>query len=144
MDRAIEFASNHWMMISATLMVVVLLLQDIIETLLRKYKTITAVGVVGLMNQDDCLVVDVREPDEYANGHIEGAMLISLNRLTERMYELEARKAKPIVIVCQSGTRSPNACNILVKNGFTQVYNLGGGMQEWEDTKLPVTSKKKK
>lgn len=144
MDRMIEFATNHWMMISAALMVLVLLIQDIVESLLRKYKTISAVGTVGLMNQDDCLVLDVREPDEYAKAHIEGARLVTLNRLEERVYELEAYKAKPVVVVCQSGTRSPDACKTLMKHGFTQVFNLAGGMMEWEDTKLPVTSKKKK
>ena len=144
MDRMIEFASNHWMMISATLMVAVMLLQDIAESLLRKYKTTSAVGAVGLMNQDDCLVLDVREPDEYANAHIEGARLITLNRLEERMYELDAHKSRHVVVVCQSGTRSPDACKKLIQQGYTQVYNPAGGMQEWEDSKLPVTSKKKK
>lgn len=144
MDQLIEFAANHWMMISATLMVAVLLLQDIVENLLRKHKTISAVGTVGIMNQDDYLILDVREPDEYAQAHIEGACLVTLNRLEERIYELEAYKAKPLVVVCQSGTRSPDACKTLIKHGFTQVFNLAGGMLEWEESKLPVTSKKKK
>lgn len=143
-DRLIEFATNHWMMISALLIVLVLLIQDIAESAMRKYKAISAVNTVTLMNQDDCLVLDVREPDEYAKGHIDGARLITLNRLAERIHELEPHKDHPVVAVCQSGTRSPEACKILMKHGFSQVYNLAGGMMEWEDSKLPVTSKNKK
>lgn len=142
--RLIEFATNHWMMICSLLIVAVLLIQDIVESLLRKYKAISALATVGLMNQTDCLVLDVREPDEYAKGHIDGARLYTLNRLVERLYELEAHKEQPVVVVCQSGTRSPEACKTLIKNGFTQVFNLAGGMMEWEDSKLPVTTKKKK
>jgi rhodanese-related sulfurtransferase len=142
--RLIEFATNHWMMICSLLIVTILLIQDIIETLLRKYKAISSLATVGLMNQADCLILDVREPDEYAKGHIEGARLYTLNRLAERIHELDAHKSQPVVVVCQSGTRSPDACKTLIKNGFSQVYNLSGGMMEWEDSNLPVTTKKKK
>lgn len=142
--RLIEFASNHWMMISFLIVVTILLAQDILESLLRKYKVISAVGAVSIMNQANCVVLDVREPDEYAKGHIEGAYAITLTRLAERAYELAEHKADPIIVVCQSGTRSPEACKILEKQGFTKIYNLAGGMTEWEDSKFPVTTKKKK
>ncbi|BBL71617.1 rhodanese-like domain-containing protein [Methylogaea oryzae] len=143
-DRLIEFASNHWMMISGLLIVLVLLIQDIMESAMRKYKVVSALSTVTLMNQEDTLVLDVREPDEYAKGHIDGARLMTLGRVAERAHELESHKNKPIVVVCQSGTRSPEACKILMKQGFNQVHNLAGGMMEWEEAKLPVTSKNKK
>jgi sulfur dioxygenase len=76
-------------------------------------------------------ILDVREPDEFTGplGHIEGAMLIPLGELAERVGELA--KDQPIVAVCRAGGRSAQATNILVQAGFKEVANLAGGMLRW-------------
>lgn len=144
MDRVFEFVSNHWIMVSMLLIVTVLLIQDLIDGLTRNYKLVTATAAVGLLSQEDSLILDVREPHEWAKGHVENAVHIPLGKLAERIHELETHKATPVVVMCQSGTRSIEACKTLAKAGFTQIYNLGGGMMEWEEAKLPVTNKKSK
>lgn len=144
MDRILEFASNHYILVSGIAITLVLLLQDFFEALTRRYKNTSAAEAVTLMNQENGLVLDVREPHEYVNGHIEGAVHIPFGKLKERIAELEAYKNMPIIVTCQSGTSSGSACNSLLQQGFTQVYNLAGGMMEWEEAKMPVTRKKGK
>ncbi len=81
------------------------------------------------------LVLDVREPSEYAAGHIAGSTLIPLHQLSGRMSELP--KDREIICVCASGSRSSSAARQLLKNGYT-VLNLSGGMYRWQRAGLPL------
>jgi rhodanese-related sulfurtransferase len=81
------------------------------------------------------LVIDVRQPEEFRQGHISGAKLIPLNELHKRMDELP--KGREIVCVCASGSRSSSAAKILMKEGYT-VFDMSGGMIAWRRAKLPV------
>ena len=85
-------------------------------------------------------VLDVREPPEYTGelGHIAGSTLIPLRDLSDRAGELVAHKGRPIVVVCRSGVRSTTGAAILSGLGFDKVYNLQGGMIDWNDSRLPV------
>ena len=93
---------------------------------------------VMLINREHALVLDVREDAEFAAGHVAEAKHIPLGQLTSRLAELEKWKDKPIVINCQSGMRSSNACAVLRQNGFARVFNLAGGIAAWQAAKLPV------
>ena len=74
-------------------------------------------------------VVDVREPNEWAEGHIAGAIHIPLGELGLRKEELDRDRA--VVTVCRSGRRSLTAADALLASGFTQVASLAGGMNAW-------------
>lgn len=93
---------------------------------------------VQLINHQDALVLDVREANEFASGHIANARHIPLGQLATSLKPLEKHKDKTIVVNCQSGTRSAMACGVLRKNGFSQVYNLKGGIKAWEQAGLPM------
>ena len=88
-----------------------------------------------LKNGKRPIVIDVRQPDEYRTGHIAGAKLIPLNKLSHRMKELH--QSREIICVCASGNRSGSATRMLVKAGFNAV-NLKGGMNAWHQANLPV------
>ncbi len=84
------------------------------------------------------LFVDVRTVSEYEDGHIEGAVLIPLSEIGDRLSELPMDR--PIVVYCNGSScnRSGNAATILVNNGFTEVYDLGGtGIIEWIEKGYP-------
>jgi glyoxylase-like metal-dependent hydrolase (beta-lactamase superfamily II)/rhodanese-related sulfurtransferase len=83
-------------------------------------------------------VLDVREPDEFNGplGHVEGAQLVPLGSLSDRLNSLQ--KDKPIVAICRSGARSAQATLLLGKAGFDQVANLAGGMLRWRAQRFPV------
>ena len=93
---------------------------------------------VLLINRSNALVLDVRDEAEYAAGHITEARNIPLGALDERIKELGKFKDKPVLVNCQAGVRSGKAVAILKKQGFTQVYNLQGGLNAWQQAKLPV------
>jgi len=83
-------------------------------------------------------VVDVREPEEFGHGlgHIEGALLVPLGQLQDRLAELP--RDRPIVTVCRSGARSARAAGMLGKAGVEKVANLRGGMLRWRAEGLPA------
>lgn len=75
-------------------------------------------------------ILDVREIDEYREGHVEGSVLIPLGILPYRVDELEPDKET--IVVCRSGNRSMEACKILKERGFREVYSLDGGLISWK------------
>ena len=81
---------------------------------------------------------DVRQPDEYVGelGHIAGAELLVLDTLPDQLAKLP--KDRTIVFVCRSGGRSGKATAYALMNGFTQVFNMQGGMLRWNQLQLPV------
>ena len=97
-----------------------------------------------LINREDALVVDVREPDEYVSGHVPDARNIPLSRLEERVSELDKFKDVPVILVCQTGARSADACRKLEKKGFTKLHNLEGGIAAWRTAGLPLKKGAKK
>jgi molybdopterin/thiamine biosynthesis adenylyltransferase/rhodanese-related sulfurtransferase len=76
-------------------------------------------------------LIDVREPFEYEISRIDGAKLIPLGEITERLDELSGEQ--PIVVHCHSGKRSEQAVRLLQQRGFANVYNLEGGIDAWSD-----------
>jgi rhodanese-related sulfurtransferase len=75
-------------------------------------------------------LIDVREPDEYAAGHIPGAELMPLGQLTQYLSALKPEEE--IVVICRSGNRSQQAVRLLKQHGYTKVRNVMGGMLSWQ------------
>jgi rhodanese-related sulfurtransferase len=92
----------------------------------------------ALINREDAKVLDVREPDEFASGHLPDAINIPVGKLVDRMHELERFKDKPLIVCCASGMRSNRGCAELKKAGFAKLYNLDGGMDAWLSANYPV------
>jgi rhodanese-related sulfurtransferase len=74
-------------------------------------------------------LIDVREPNEFAGGHILGARNIPLTQLKARLKEI--RPDKPVYLYCQSGSRSGRAAQMLYKKGYNDLYHLQGGFKKW-------------
>ncbi len=81
-------------------------------------------------------LVDVRNPEEYAAGHIPGSKRLPVQELGGRLGEL--RKDKPILLYCHSGKRSQTASEFLEKNGFPIPFQIQGGITAWKSKGLPV------
>ena len=91
-----------------------------------------------LINREEALVVDVREPNEFAAGHVLGAKNLPLARLDSSGADLAKRKERPVIVYCDGGERSAKALAALRKQGFTRVANLSGGIAAWQQAGLPV------
>jgi len=91
-----------------------------------------------LINRDEAKVIDVRDPGEFASGHLPDALNIPLSELSNRHQELEAFKEFPLLVYCASGGRSSRACSDLSKRGFNKLHNLSGGVSAWKQAGLPI------
>ncbi|MCY2960139.1 MAG: rhodanese-like domain-containing protein [Planctomycetota bacterium] len=78
---------------------------------------------------DDLQLVDVREPREWAIGHLPGSVLIPRGELAGRCAELDP--ARPVVCICHHGVRSLHAAALLSARGFAHVFDLAGGLERW-------------
>jgi sulfur-carrier protein adenylyltransferase/sulfurtransferase len=109
----------------------------------RDEQTVPAISVNELKRKMDAReafdLVDVREPFEYEIARIDGAQLIPLGEIAERADELQ--RGQQIIVHCHSGGRSAEAVRLLQERGFTNVYNLEGGIDAWSDQIDPSVPK---
>jgi rhodanese-related sulfurtransferase len=94
-----------------------------------------------LMNKEEVVLLDVREPSETAGGKIAKAIQIPMDGLKKRIGELEKHKDKTLLVYCKTGARSGAACKELSRHGFEKVYSLNGGLLAWQDAHLPLSKK---
>ena len=104
----------------------------------KPVKQLTPDEANQLIKQQDAIVLDVRNGGEIASGKVPHALNIPLGTLEARLFELEPYRNKPIIVNCQLGGRSLSACQILKNHGFTDIYNLKGGIAAWLQSNLPV------
>jgi rhodanese-related sulfurtransferase len=99
----------------------------------------TPLQVTQMINRGKTTVLDVRNGDEFAGGHLRDAKNIPLADLANRIGELDKSKNRTVVVVCQSGARSDKAARQLAAAGFADVWSLDGGVAAWQAAGLPVT-----
>ncbi len=93
------------------------------------FENVTPEKAKEMIDEEKVIILDVRTPEEFNNGHIPGSELVPLQVLEGMSTDLE--KEKSYLIVCRSGNRSQQAAEILTGKGFKNVYNMTGGMNEW-------------
>lgn len=99
---------------------------------------LNAAGAVQLINREKAVVVDVREPAEFAAGHVTGAKNVPLGELEAKLPGVMKNKTLPLILVCASGARSGRAAAIAKKLGYEQAQSLGGGLKAWKEANLPI------
>ena len=99
---------------------------------------LNATGAVQLINREKAVVVDVREPAEFAAGHVTGAKNVPLGELEAKLPGVMKNKTLPLILVCASGARSGRAAAIAKKLGYEQAQSLGGGLKAWKEANLPI------
>lgn len=87
---------------------------------------------------NDWLLIDVRSPEEYADGHIPGAINMPHENINSYLSELEQHKNKPIIIYCRSGRRAKLAMKVLQEHDFTDVMHLEGDILGWNEAGLAL------
>lgn len=100
------------------------------------FSNISTIESKQLIEQNNFLILDVRNPSEYMNGHIPGSINIPLGELPERIFELP--KDKSIAVHCGSGGRSAIAASVLKKSDFPDVFNVSDGFQGYMSLNLPI------
>ncbi len=101
-----------------------------------QYTDVSVQQAKEMIDRGDVFILDVRTQEEYDAGHIKNSTLIPLQVLDKRLNELP-RDGK-ILVYCRSGSRSAQASQILVNNGFKEIYNMKGGIMDWTNAGYEV------
>lgn len=99
--------------------------------------SLTPAGAVQLINREKAVVIDVCEPDEFAQEHLVGAKNLPLGQFEEKLTSLVKNKENPLILVCASGKRSGRAVSVAKKLGYANAQSMAGGNKAWKDANLP-------
>lgn len=109
-----------------------------VETSGGSYTDVTPTELRSMLERTDVILVNVHIPYE---GEIDGTdLFIPYDQIDRRLEDLPQRRDVPIVVYCRSGRMSAIAAEALVREGYTNVWNLAGGMEAWRDAGLPIVT----
>ncbi len=100
-------------------------------------KGVSVHGMTQLINQDEGVVLDLRDTADFRKGHIVDAINIPFSKLADQLTSLEKHKAKTLILIDKMGQHSGSAGRTLRKHGFN-VCRLNGGISEWQSQNLPL------
>ncbi|MCP5450340.1 MAG: rhodanese-like domain-containing protein [Gammaproteobacteria bacterium] len=142
MNDFVEFSTQNWLLFLALFAIAGMLIGGEVLRKMRGVSSLSTAEALRLINDQEALILDVRDGGEYKEGHIPQARHIPLGALRDRLGELTKAKDKPIVVYCRNGATSQAACAQIKKSGIADVYNLSGGLSAWQEANLPVSRKK--
>jgi rhodanese-related sulfurtransferase len=131
-----KFILDNWMLISVALASGALLFWPVLQG--AATTGIDTSAVVQLINREKAVVVDVCKPAEFAAGHVGGAKNIPQADLEAKLTATVKNKAVPLILVCQSGTRSARAVAVAKKLGYERAQSMAGGLAAWKMANLPL------
>jgi rhodanese-related sulfurtransferase len=137
MERLIQYISAHPYLAGSALLALVIVLT--FESRMRSvaHASVSSQDLIRLMNQG-ALVLDIRKPDEFAQGHVNGARHLPSDQILTAGDQFKRFKEKPVVVYCDSGSLAAAAVRQLTEQGFTKAFTLRGGFSAWRAENLPV------
>jgi len=138
MERLIEYVTNHPLMAAAVVVALVVLVTYESRIRASAQGAISAQDLIRLMNQG-ALVLDIRKPEEFAAGHVNGAKQLPSDQILTAGESFKRFKEKPVIVYCDSGSLASAAVRQLNLQGFTKAFSLRGGFAGWRAENLPVT-----
>ena len=142
MDKFLEFAGNNTLLVLALMISFFVLIFAELRRKASGHVSVDPTDAVRLIN-NEAMVIDLRNAESYARGHIVNAKNIPFDEFEARKDKVAKFKNKPVIAVCDSGITSNKAVASLRKSGFDSVYGLKGGMTAWTTAGLPVVTGKK-
>ena len=137
MERLLEYVTVHPLLAGAALLALVALIAFEARHRSTGQAAISAQDLIRLMNQG-ALVLDIRKPDEFAQGHVNGAKHLPSDQILTAGDSFKRFKDKPVVVYCDSGSLAAAAVRQLNAQGFTKAFTLRGGFAGWRAENLPV------
>lgn len=135
------FHSHHWLVISFAVVIIAYFIFEM-KFGQQGIPALTIPSAMLKLKSKKAVLIDIRPLDNYAAGHIAGAIHIPTNALESAIEKTVKAKENAIVIVCTSGMQASKAGQKLKKMGYTDVSLLEGGMQQWQKDNLPITKDK--
>ena len=141
MSQIIEFIGNHTLLFIAFLITLGMLVYTEYMRFGTANTALSPYDATQKMNAGESVFLDVRDEAEFKVGHLLNARSMPVNKLADRMHEIEKLKEKGVVIYCDNGMRASRAVAKLKKEGFTKIFTLAGGLVAWEKANLPTVTK---
>ena len=132
----IQFLQGELLLTGTLLALIILLIVNIYGDKFKKYVVVDTNGAVSLMDDEELIILDVREEKERTAVFISSDINIPMGQVKNKMESLD--KSKNILVYCKSGTRSDQISGFLSKNEFQNVYRLQGGFKAWQKAELPI------
>ena len=138
LEKLPEFMANNSMLFVAAGVIVGLIIINEWRIRSRGFGSILPTEAVQKINQG-AKVLDIRAESAFKQGHIVDSLHMPADKVSQVVAKI-SDKNQPIVLVCETGIRVTRVANVLVKDGYTQVSTLRGGVQAWISDKLPLSS----
>lgn len=138
----LDFITQYWYLFAMLIVIVLLLSMD--PAARSGARRITPLQLPTLQARESAILLDVCEPHEYRNGHIQESINIPFTGFKENLARLNKHKTKPIILICARGVRATKAATILRSAGsnsdsdFKKLYILEGGLAAWRKENLPL------
>ncbi|MDB6099629.1 MAG: hypothetical protein JWN58_2332 [Gammaproteobacteria bacterium] len=138
MQRLLEYLGHHYYLAAAAVLAAIVVLVYEFRARVQAFAALSAMQAVRLINQG-ALVIDLRSKDLYDAGHIVDARNVPAAELASQAETLKKWRDKNVIIYCDNGANGANAARVLVKLGFSKVFNLQGGLTAWLKDNMPLT-----
>ena len=136
-DQLFEFSGNHPLLVTGIVVAWLAVMVYEIRLKSQGFSHVTAGEAVRLINKG-AVVLDVRKPEAYAQGHIVNARNVDANELSQNKGLLEKYKKKVVLTVCDSGMSSNRAAMQLRRDGVEQAFSIRGGLAGWKNDNMPI------
>ena len=138
MHQFIEFVLHHWELWLAFAVIVVLLLTFELHSKLTGLNNLSPQEAITLVNHNEAVIIDIRDNSNFTKGHIINAVNIPLPQLDSGLKKIEKYKDKPVILSYGVGQAHHKAARLLKQAGFSDLYNLKGGIASWQNAGLPL------
>lgn len=138
MHQFIEFVLHHWELWLAFAVIVVLLLTFELHSKLTGLNNLSPQEAITLVNHNEAVIIDIRDNSNFTKGHIINAVNIPLPQLDSGLKKIEKYKDKPVILSYGAGQAHHKAARLLKQAGFSDLYNLKGGIASWQNAGLPL------
>jgi rhodanese-related sulfurtransferase len=138
MDRVLEFLAHHPWLGTATVVLIAVIVVYEMRARSESLLSVSPQELIRLMNQG-ALLLDLRAPEQYQAGHVNGARQMSGEQILNAGDTLKRHKEKPVVVYDDGGSLGAAAVRQLTSQGFTRVFALRGGLAAWRADNLPVS-----
>ena len=137
MDQLIEFASNHFLLVTSFFFVLTLLIMNLLQD--SGSFVLSPPQAVSFLNSADAVAIDMRSAADYSAGHIVNAEHVDAAEMKPDNARMAALKDKPLLVYCASGVNSAAIVRQLKRGGFNEARSLKGGINAWRSDNLPTT-----
>lgn len=141
MHQFFEFLINHWILSSLFIILLILLFVEEARTKGAGGIGISVQKLTDLVNKENAVILDIRQSNDFKDGHIINAINIPQDVIDKSMNRIEKYKNKTIILVDTTGQKTMSIVKKLNKSGFSKVHALMGGMNAWQKANMPVIKK---